>query len=500
VGGTERVTADGFEVLRALVDALPFDLWLRDREQVCVYANPFAVERWPGLVGSKPEDAGGSPEIIAIWRSNNDRAMAGEIVRGEVDYVLDGRRRTLINFIAPVTDAGGAILGTAGVNLDVTDLRDREQQVQRLQALVQGLFDNAPIAIGLRAVRGEDLVHLADNPKTGELLGIPVEALRGRSDREIGVAPDEVQRALSRFRRARAANRSIPFEVSYEFAGGPRTLVGRVAPLPDEDGEERYVFFGEDVTETRALEASLMHADRLASLGTMAAGIAHEINNPLTFVQASLNGALHQLEAAVSHGDLDQRLAFQVLEEIRTAAVGVDRITLLVREMLALARPHRPGPTPTTDVALTVESVVGLAASRLRGVAVVERDIAPLPPVAADAMKLGQVLLNLLTNAAQAIEEGAGRGHVWIRGRLGGEQEHVVLTIEDDGPGIPPSLIGQLFAPFRTGRADGHGLGLFLCRRLVTEMGGTIEAGPREGGGTIMRIELRLASPRTAVA
>ncbi|MBL8719981.1 MAG: PAS domain-containing protein [Myxococcales bacterium] len=333
---------------------------------------------------------------------------------------------------------------------------------------------------------------MADNPKTGELLAMSVEALRGASDREIGVPLDDVRRAISRFRAARAAGRPVPFEVTYDFAHGPRTLVGKVAPLPDEGGEERYAFIGEDVTEVRALEAGLMHADRLASLGTMAAGIAHEINNPLTYVQASLNFALHQLESA-AHRPESQALALQILEEVRTASVGVDRIAALVREMLALARPQPAGPAPMADVALTVDSVLGLAASRLRGVAEVKREFDALPAVVADAMKLGQVLLNLLTNAAQALEESDRRGHIWIRGRLVAEEQRVVLTVEDDGPGIPSSVQAQLFAPFHTGRSHGHGLGLFLCRRLVTEMGGTIEASAREGGGTVMRVELRVA-------
>jgi len=450
------VTAELLE-LRALVDALPFDLWLRDRDQTCIWANAAAVARWPGLVGSKPEDAGGRPEVVAIWRANNARAMTGEIVRGEVHYILDGRPRSFVNFVAPVT-RGGEVIGTAGVNLDVTDLRDREREVERLQALVQGIFEHAPIAIGLRTIRGEDLVHVADNPKTGELLAMSVEALRGASDREIGVPLDDVRRAITRFRKARAAGRPLPFEVTYDFAHGPRTLVGKVAPLPDEAGEERYVFIGEDVTEVRALEAGLMHADRLASLGTMAAGIAHEINNPLTFVQASLNLALHQLESA-AHRPESQAFALQILEEVRTASVGVDRIAALVREMLVLSRPHPTGPAPTADVALTVDSVLGLAASRLRGVAEVKREVGALPPVAADAMKLGQVLLNLLTNAAQALEESHRRGHIWVRGRLAEDGQCVVLTVEDDGPGIPSAVRDQLFAPFHTGRAQGHGSG-----------------------------------------
>ncbi|MGZ3418634.1 MAG: ATP-binding protein [Polyangiales bacterium] len=474
------------EDLRALLDALPFDLWLRDREQVCVYANPHAAARWPGLVGSTPEMAGGRPEVIAIWRSNNERAMAGEIVRGEVRYEIDGRVGTYVNFIAPVRK-DGEIVGTAGINLDVTDLRDREREVERLRALIQGIFEHAPIAIGVRAIRDDDVVHVEDNPKAAELFGLSASALRGKSERTLGLSPEAISRVISRFRESRAAGQPVPHEVTYDSSKGPRTMLGKVAPLPDEGEGERYVFIGEDVTEVRTLEAGLLRADRLASLGTMAAGVAHEINNPLTFVQGHLSLAVQQLEKMTRVDG-----ASAVLSDLRVAAAGVDRIAGLVREMLQLARATPLGPAAArADVRVTIESVLGLAGSRLRAVADVEHVVDEVPAVRADAMKLGQVLLNLLTNAAQAIEARGARGHIWVR--AASSNGSVVVRVEDDGPGIPPELREKLFAPFQTTRGEGNGLGLFVCRRLVSEMGGTIDAFARDGGGTEMRIVLPVA-------
>lgn len=490
MGGSEPFA--GVIELRALVDALPFDVWARDRDQVCVYANPHALRRWPALLGSTPEVGAGRPETVAIWRANNDRAMAGEVVRGEVRYEHEGRVRTYVNYIAPVY-RGDEVIGTAGVNLDVTDLREREQEVVRLEALVQGIFDNAPIAIGLRAVRDGDLVHLADNPKIAALLGRSVEELVGKTDLEIGVEAADVRRAISRFRQARAAQGSLPFEATYEAPEGPRTMVGRVAALPDA-GDERYVFIGEDVTEQRALEASLLHADRLASLGTMAAGIAHEINNPLAYVQATLHFAVQQLEALQRKPEGQRDVSEALVEDLRAGLVGVERIGALVREMLSVARrPARPVAGQTADVRRTVESVLGLAASRLRPVAQVIQEIADVPPVTADALRLGQVLMNLVTNALQAFESVRRQGQIWIRARRSDDGATVLLSVEDDGPGIPAAQRGALFAPFQTGRVDGHGLGLFLCRRLVHEMGGTIVAEARPGGGTSMQVTLPVA-------
>lgn len=472
--------AKGLGDLDALLEALPFDVWVRDRDDRCVYANATARRHWPGLVGSRPSDAAGTERVAVIWRENNTRAAAGEIVRGEVTYDHEGRPHTFLNIIAPIR-RGERVEGTAGINIDVTELRDREREVARLEALLRSLFDSAPLAIGIRAVRGDDLVHIADNPASAALLGQTPAALQNVSELAIGIDREQVARAIARFRQARAAGGPVPFELTYPFPGGARTLAGRVAPLPS-DEEERYAFFAEDVTEVRALEGSLMRADRLATLGTLAASIAHEINNPLTLTLTHLALALRELEVPAAH---DRRAA--VTDEIRSALVGVERVATLVKDLLTMSKPERGFETSDVDVGLTVRSTLGLAGAELRRRASVDVDVDPELRVRGNSMRLGQVLLNLLMNAAQSFGERSGSIVVAAHRR---SPDATVTIVVADGPGIPASVRPRLFEPFATGRATGTGLGLYVCRQIVEQMGGRIEAHDRAGGGTEMRVVL----------
>ncbi len=174
----------------------------------------------------------------------------------------------------------------------------------------------------------------------GELLGLdwsrilPPEELAAMGQRITEMIREGTVLPPREYRGRRANGEEVVIEIA------SRVLMDRGEPL--------VLGFGRDLTERRRLEAQIAHADRLtASLGTMAAGIAHEINNPLTFVQASLNLALHQLESA-AHRPESQAFALQILEEVRTASVGVDRIAAIVREMLVLFTPGEDDAQPPT--------------------------------------------------------------------------------------------------------------------------------------------------------
>ncbi len=467
--------------LHALLEALPFDVWVRDETELCTYANATARRHWPGLVGSRPADAARSTEVEQIWRQNNARAAAGETVRGEVTYDLGDHKGTFLNIITPIRRAD-AIVGTAGINIDVTELRERERDVARLEALLRSLFESAPLAIGIRSVHGDDLVHVADNPACATLLGRSVEALRDVSDRSLGIEQAQITRAIARFRQSRAAGVPLPFEMTFPASNGARTLAGRVTPLPATE-DERYAFFAEDVTEVRTLEGSVMRAERLATLGTMAASIAHEINNPLTLTLTHLALALRELEATP-----EARGRANAVDEIRSALVGVERVASLVKDLLTMSKPEHGYEASNVDVALTVRSVLGLAGAELRQRARVDVDIDPQLTVRGNSVRLGQVLLNLLINAAQAFDERGG--NIVVTARRGAPGEAITIVVADDGPGIAESVRARLFEPFATGKRTGTGLGLYVSRQIVEQMGGRIEARDRPGGGTEMRVTL----------
>ena len=278
--------------LQALVEQLPFDVWVRDSEDRMVFANAALRGRWPGVMDRTVETAEVRSSVAETWRTNNARALAGEIVRDEVVYVLDGETRAFVGVVAPIHGDGGDVCGTVGINLDVTGERRAQAEVAKLGQLLQTVFTSATVAIGIRAIRGDDLVYVEDNPRAAALMGSTPDALRGVTDRALGVAPEQTRRSIERFRKARATGAPVSIELTYpNGAGTSRTLVGKAVALEDAE-EDRYVFVAEDVTELRLLQANLVRADRLASLGSLSASIGHEL-------ASSTAVALGQVELAM---------------------------------------------------------------------------------------------------------------------------------------------------------------------------------------------------------
>jgi signal transduction histidine kinase len=231
-----------------------------------------------------------------------------------------------------------------------------------------------------------------------------------------------------------------------------------------------------DLRRTRAL---LARADRLSALGTLAAGVAHEIRNPLVSVRTFI-----QL--------LPERLAD---EEFRTGfrdlALGeIERICGLINDLLAFARPA-PTEREPTDLNEVVGQIVRLleAEARRRDVAVACRIDEQLPLVVADDAQVKQVLMNVVLNAIQACQAG---GSVEISTRIAERNgaQWGVVAVADSGPGIAPEHVEQIFDPFFTTKAGGSGLGLFIAREIVAAHEGVIEAAPRPGGGSEFSIQL----------
>jgi len=229
-------------------------------------------------------------------------------------------------------------------------------------------------------------------------------------------------------------------------------------------------------------------SDRMASVGMLAAGIAHEINNPLAAIMANLHLAVEQ--AAVLGTGGDPRLR-ELHEELSDCLFSAERILHIVQDVRIFSRSKETIDHPI-EVEPILESSLRMAWNEVRHRARVVRDYAPLlAPVAADESRLGQVFLNLIVNAAQAIEEGhAGANEIGVVTRMDGA--HVVIEIRDSGSGIPAEQLPRLFTPFFTTKAVGigTGLGLSICHRIVTDLGGTITVQSVPGCGSVFRISL----------
>jgi len=341
-------------------------------------------------------------------------------------------------------------------------------------------------------VIGADRRVTTVNRKLLEMWRIP-PAVRdaGRDDALLGclldqvVAPDEL--------RARVEHlRAHPDEIG---AGELRLADGRVlehwtGPVRSaEGGLHGRLWCFRDVTERRQLElAQAVATERMASLGRLAAGVGHEINNPLTYAMSNLELLLRDYRRARSP------TPGAVVDALVESLDGLARVQVIVRDLQTLARAEAAyGPV---DLEQTAERAIQLALTEIRHRAQIVRRYEPVPPMIGDPIRLGQVLLNLLINAAQSIPGGdASSNRIEIAIRPGDDAS--IIEVSDTGCGIAPEHLPRIFDPFFTTKqvGAGTGLGLAICREIISGHGGTISARSTPGVGTTMTIRLPRAAP-----
>ena len=251
-------------------------------------------------------------------------------------------------------------------------------------------------------------------------------------------------------------------------AGGARKVRWSRAEIPDSDGAALVYAVGIDVTDEQEMLLRTMQAERLAAVGTMAAGLAHEVRNPLN--SASLQLAV--LERRLERGETGDR-ATSITRIIKSE---IDRLERLVREFLAFAKPTPldPRPVDLPQLLAGIAELIAPEAEAARIAVTVEADPA-LPQAAGDAERLRQVLLNLTRNAVEAMQERGGT--LILRARAG--DDVLEIDVEDDGPGFPDEL--PVFDAFFTTKDQGTGLGLSLVHRIVADHRGTIAVASRPG-------------------
>lgn len=246
-----------------------------------------------------------------------------------------------------------------------------------------------------------------------------------------------------------------------------------------------------DITARKRAEAERMAMDRMASLGRLAQGIAHEINNPLAYTSLNLELVALSIEA--------NRIDDSVRKAVASAQEGTVRIASVVRTLSAFGRGESETIGPT-ELTRAIDGAVALTAHRVRHLAPVELSLTPDVHVHANEFRLGQVFVNLLLNAADAIQEVRRDAHrILVRSHRSGDGRAVV-EVEDTGPGIPADALPRIFEPFFSTKPYGRGtgIGLAIARDIVASFGGTLEAGNVPGGGARFTVTLREAPPSSS--
>jgi len=269
-------------------------------------------------------------------------------------------------------------------------------------------------------------------------------------------------------------------------------LVLSAAPLVGEVADVRgMVVTARDERELRKAQAQLQLSDRMATMGTLAAGVAHEINNPLSFVISNLEFALEELHGLAPGAPLSAELRDELLQALGATKEGADRVAGIVRELKSMSRTDEDT-TSEIDVRRILDTAASMLKNQIRHRARLVKEYRDVPQVLANEARLVQVALNLLQNAVQAIPVGSAANNQ-IRLETGVDSDgNVVMSLMDTGSGIPAHDLGTIFEAFYTTKplGVGTGLGLSICQRLINQMGGRIEVDSELGVGSTFRVHL----------
>jgi PAS domain S-box-containing protein len=329
------------------------------------------------------------------------------------------------------------------------------------------------------------------NSRMAEILGEPSDALHGVSLFEF-IDDDWTPAAQAALERRRAG---IAEQQEFKFVrrGGAGDFWALLSTSPILDDAGQYagaLSMVMDITEKRKLQAQLMVSDRMASVGILAAGVAHEINNPLAAVIANLDLAVQEIEE-LANGIGESSTLSELRAEIADAREGAERVRDIVRDLKIFSRVRDEERRPV-DVQQVLDSSARMAWNEIRHRARLVKHYEKVPPVHANEPRLGQVFLNLIVNAAQAIEEGrADENEIRLVTRVGSDGR-VLIEVHDTGSGMTETVIEQLFTPFFTTKpiGVGTGLGLSICHRIVTSIGGELGVETEAGKGSCFRVQL----------
>ena len=436
-------------------------------------------------------------EIASLYREPERRAEE-QAKLGELGFLRaheitlkhkqEGRSLVVMHTTAAILDPAGKFVRYQGTFVDITEQREMERRLHREQEFAGRLMESFPdLVIALDTEARYTFV----SPQVAMILGYGPEELMGK---RMGGRTDPSDRSAMLELFDDLISQRLPSgEIEYRTqhkSGAWRVFRASARPLHDEDGHITGVIASaRDITDQQRLQQQLIQSERLAAMGQMIAGVAHELNNPLT----AILGVTEMLR--------DQSKEETASRQLDLAHRQARRAAHIVQSLLVFSRPSTPRST-LLHLPDLLQRTLQLHEHSLRANHIhVDLAARPdLPTVLGDSNQLTQVFLNLIVNAEQAIHE--VRDHGTLRIRLGVVGERVLITFQDDGVGIRRELLPRIFDPFFTTKRPGRGtgLGLSICMAIIREHNGDISAQPLPDGGSVFTVALPVCTQSVALA
>jgi two-component system NtrC family sensor kinase len=400
----------------------------------------------------------------------------------------DSREVVALHTTAVIRDPAGKFVRYQGTFVDVTEQREMERRLHREQEFARRLMDSFPdLVVTLDAESRYTFI----SPQILDVLGYQPEDLIGK---KLGshIDPHDLpamQELIANLISGRCSNGQIEYRTQHKN-GAWQLFRASARPLHDEMGRTTGIIASvRDITEQQRLQQQLIQSERLAAMGQMIAGVAHELNNPLTAILGVTELMRDQTTDENSHRQLD--LAHR---QARRAAH-------IVESLLVFSRPATPR-NALLHLSDLLQRTLQLHEHSLRSNNIqVDLVVRPdLPTVLGDSNQLTQVFLNLIVNAEQAIREVRDQGTLRIR--LGVVGDRLLITFQDDGVGIHRETLPRIFDPFFTTKRPGRGtgLGLSICMAIVREHNGDISAQPLPDGGSVFTVSLPVCTQAVLLA
>ncbi len=400
--------------------------------------------------------------------------------------LADGTRKWIQVMGRPGRQKDGRIVFD-GIMIDVTEHRRAQQALRASEEAFRSLIESSPDSV--LVLRSDRIVYA--NPQAVRYLGFEFAGdIRGRRIAEF-ILEEDRSLAAARWQRGAEAQAGFPVELRLVQADG-RVVIGEATDMPVVyNGHPSILIVVRDLTERREMQSRLFLADRMASVGTLAAGVAHEINNPLSYVLSNLRLTRELLDTP-----LDAEAIESMRQQLDEAIHGADRMRHIVFDLKTFSQVEGDQ-RDEIEIATVLESSINMCWNEIRHRAKLETDLRPTPAVTMNASRLGQVFLNLLINASQAMREERAETNVIRVRTYTDDLGNAVVEIEDTGEGIPEANLARIFDPFFTTKsiAGGTGLGLSICHNIIAAAGGEILVRSAVGRGTTMTVRLPPGKP-----